>query len=371
MSQGWLESDDEYSHRITQEANESIIENSSGEAPSQGWIESDDDYRSRITQEANESIIENSSGEAPSQGWIESDDDYRSRVSQKANEHIIEDSSGEAPLQGWIESDDDYRSRLRQEAHERVIEDSTGSEPSPGWLEGPGEYRRRMTLEAREITADGARFAKQNKPNDFNQNDEPSTESSQVSESHSSRSFGGYLGIVVVIAVVIFVLVRATNQTRPSPSRWDWSSGKLSLQGFGPIRIGMTLAQAQSITGGALVGQDSGNQECFYVTPSAAPEGIKLMVTEGRIARIDITSPAYASMRGARVGQMQDKVTRLYLGQLEISQHKYDDNGFYLTFIPKDLADQRYRMEFETDGMRITRFRAGKLPEVQYVEGCS
>jgi hypothetical protein len=29
-----------------------------------------------------------------------------------------------------------------------------------------------------------------------------------------------------------------------------------------------------------------------------------------------------------------------------------------------------FRIVFETDGQRVTRFRAGRLPAVQYVEGC-
>jgi hypothetical protein len=75
-------------------------------------------------------------------------------------------------------------------------------------------------------------------------------------------------------------------------------------------------------------------------------------------------------MSGAQVGQTQDQVTQLYSGKLEITKHKYDDKGRYLTYIPTDITDQPYRMVFETYGNQITRFRAGKLPEVQYVEGC-
>ena len=30
-----------------------------------------------------------------------------------------------------------------------------------------------------------------------------------------------------------------------------------------------------------------------------------------------------------------------------------------------------YRLVFETDGERVTRYRAGRLPEVEWVEGCA
>ncbi|WP_267871531.1 hypothetical protein [Nostoc sp. CHAB 5715] len=42
-----------------------------------------------------------------------------------------------------------------------------------------------------------------------------------------------------------------------------------------------------------------------------------------------------------------------------------------VSIIPKDRANQNYRVVFETDGKRVTQFRSGKLPEVEFVEGCS
>ena len=34
-------------------------------------------------------------------------------------------------------------------------------------------------------------------------------------------------------------------------------------------------------------------------------------------------------------------------------------------------ADSAYRLIFETDGQRVTEYRAGLLPAVEWVEGCS
>jgi hypothetical protein len=39
------------------------------------------------------------------QGWFESDEDYRTRMTQEANERIVEDSTGSAPKQGWFENE--------------------------------------------------------------------------------------------------------------------------------------------------------------------------------------------------------------------------------------------------------------------------
>ncbi len=162
-------------------------------------------------------------------------------------------------------------------------------------------------------------------------------------------------------------MAKATPQ---KPADWV-SSAKLSLNGLGPIKIGMTLDEARAAIGDPLKPEPSADKECFYVAPSGVPEGVSFMITDGRVSRIDISSPAYQSMSGARVGQTQDQVIQLYAGRLEVSPHKYVESGKYLTFIPKDKEDMQYRMIFETDGKKITEFRAGKLPEVEYVEGCS
>ena len=56
----------------------------------------------------------------------------------------------------------------------------------------------------------------------------------------------------------------------------------------------------------------------------------------------------------------------------EVAAHKYVAGGHYLTFVPDDPADADLRLIFETDASsKVTQFRAGRLPEVAYVEGCS
>src|SRR5258708_1288429 len=65
-----------------------------------------------------------------SQGYFESDEDYRKRMTQEANERIVEDSTGRAPWQGYFEKHGAYRKRITVEAHEgrtnaRVVPERT------------------------------------------------------------------------------------------------------------------------------------------------------------------------------------------------------------------------------------------------------
>lgn len=155
MGKHFWESDREYAGRVNQEANEKVIEESTGSAPSKRFWEGDSDYRGRISREANELTIEKSTGNAPSQRFWESDDHYRGRISLAAHEAIISNSSGSSPSQRLWESDDAYRSRISREANELTIQNVTGTNPTKGFFESESKFRRRIYVQARELRASG------------------------------------------------------------------------------------------------------------------------------------------------------------------------------------------------------------------------
>lgn len=61
---------------------------------------------------------------------------------------------------------------------------------------------------------------------------------------------------------------------------------------------------------------------------------------------------------------------RVTMRGLRVEPHEYlGPAGHYLVITqPGDTVDQ---IIFETDGKRVLNFRAGRLPAVAYVEGCS
>ncbi len=52
---------------------------------------------------------------------------------------------------------------------------------------------------------------------------------------------------------------------------------------------------------------------------------------------------------------------------LIVEPHQYDDHGHYLKILS---VDKTHAMVFETDGKRVTEFRAGAGNAPHYVEGC-
>lgn len=136
--------------------------------------------------------------------------------------------------------------------------------------------------------------------------------------------------------------------------------------GFGKIKVGMAVAQASQASGAKFVRGKGYENACYYVD-SPKLKGVRLMVTSDKIARIDISSNKYVTDKGARIGDTEDKIKKLYPG-INVYPQKYDEKKHDLEI---SSGDQKYLIIFETDGRRVTSFRVGKTEEVGYVEGCS
>lgn len=151
------------------------------------------------------------------------------------------------------------------------------------------------------------------------------------------------------------------------------NQSKVYINGIGSVRVGMTVAEASKAAGTKLIQASSGGEEhgCFYFHPQREPKGVDFMVLNGRIARVDVAeNKSITTLSGAKIGDTEAKIKSLYPGQIQVTPHEYVQGGHYLTLVPKDRADKNYRIVFETDGKRVTTFRSGKRPEVEYIEGC-
>jgi hypothetical protein len=149
----------------------------------------------------------------------------------------------------------------------------------------------------------------------------------------------------------------------------DSAALTVTERGIGPLRAGMTLPEASAALGGALVvpaGADTAG--CRYVPWRGGPPGVRVMVEGGRIARVDVDSAGVRTAAGAEIGDTEDQIRRLYLGHVAVTPQKYTP-GHYLTVTP-DASDSTYAIVFETNDGKVTRFRAGRRPQVEYVEGC-
>ena len=145
----------------------------------------------------------------------------------------------------------------------------------------------------------------------------------------------------------------------------------LTINSIGPVRIGMTLAQAEKAAGIPFSKPDLGDNGCGY-SKAQGIENLLFMVRDNQIARIDVVrNSTIKTPNGAGIGDTRAKIQERYPRLIEVTPHKYVQGGHYLTYTPPNASDRNYSIVFETNEKDIvTRFRSGKLPEVTWVEGC-
>lgn len=166
---------------------------------------------------------------------------------------------------------------------------------------------------------------------------------------------------------------------------------KISVNGMGPIKMGMSVAQASAAAGVKLIGYGSGepapNSSCSYVRPENGLPELDFMVNNDQIVRIDVRNrvnqeadgrPVWidigdksriTTQLGAKLGDTEAQIKTLY-PNADVTGHKYIPGGHYLIVTPQEPELANYRLIFETDGNQVTSIRSGRLPEVELVERC-
>jgi hypothetical protein len=151
--------------------------------------------------------------------------------------------------------------------------------------------------------------------------------------------------------------------TTAGPDAW-----RVSETGFGPLKVGQSASEAAAAVAGPFSVAAGASVECSYADWPGAPAGVRVMVVHDTVARIDVTDAGVSTEAGARIGDAEGRINSLYATKVLMMPHKYTTGKYLVITQP---ADTLHRIVFETDGQNVTQFRAGREPEVQWVEGCS
>jgi len=149
------------------------------------------------------------------------------------------------------------------------------------------------------------------------------------------------------------------------------SKDTVTTGGFGPIRIGMNPQEA-NIAAGYGLAVEFIDDSCYYLLTEPVLDNVGFMVGNGTIARVDVLPGSGVTTRsGAKIGMTEAQIIGLFGDKIQTRQHPYVAGGKYLEFVPVDEVDKNFRVIFETDATGIvTYYRAGRLPEVGWIEGC-
>ncbi len=123
-------------------------------------------------------------------------------------------------------------------------------------------------------------------------------------------------------------------------------------RGIGGWVVGTAVARSSA---GAL------DARCEHTAPAGAPAGVRAVVVDGVLARLDVEQPGVATPQGVEVGGPAARVVGAYRGQFT-RQRQFGSETFVIT--PPAAVDRALRLVVETDGRTVSRIRVGRLPEV-------
>lgn len=170
--------------------------------------------------------------------------------------------------------------------------------------------------------------------------------------------------------VIVDSVTASTPPGASVPGATTTSAGRWLARpdGVGPLRVGMTAREALAAAGAG--GTDTNpDTACHFLDVAKMPKRLYVMVESGIVTRIDVRDTSVATAEGARLLSPQDSVLAMYAGRVQVQPHKYTRGWSYLVVTPP--GDSLHRIVFEADGSRVTSFRVGREPSVEYVEGCS
>jgi hypothetical protein len=167
------------------------------------------------------------------------------------------------------------------------------------------------------------------------------------------------------------------------PSSTPAAGDTLTAEGFGPLKIGMTLAEVTAALGpdsdpDAVGGPDP--ESCDEFRPERAPEGLLVMIQEGKLTRISLVELSdIKTDKGLGIGDAAAAIKTAYGADAKATPHKYQDApAEYVTWWQGGPRTEPYVEDeaargivYEIDGTgKAGAIHAGG-PSIQYVEGCA
>ncbi len=147
------------------------------------------------------------------------------------------------------------------------------------------------------------------------------------------------------------------------------ATSRITQNGLGSIRLGMTVTQAQTRTGQRIQNDlfTPGDDACGIAQLFPQSLGVNMQTTNSRIWVINVSRRGIATRSGIRVGDRVPALRRAYGSRLHSQPNKYTPRArdYFVRF-----GQRRIKFYANPRGV-IGQISSGRLPEVDFVEGCS
>ncbi|MEO7635778.1 MAG: hypothetical protein ABIS38_09065 [Sphingomicrobium sp.] len=147
----------------------------------------------------------------------------------------------------------------------------------------------------------------------------------------------------------------------------DWV---LTVDGLGPVKIGMTRAQVARELHAQLRGEAIESVDQCVEQGTRGLPGVTFMFEDKKLGRISIHKPSrITTPRGIGVGATAAQIKRAYGPRLKAEWHHYvGAPAQYLTYWTKP---QTRGVRFETGTDRRAEIIHAGGPSINYIEGCA
>ena len=165
------------------------------------------------------------------------------------------------------------------------------------------------------------------------------------------------------------------DATVPPPTNTLAPSGPARMDGYGELDFGMTAEEAKAewkqgkLEGAAPAGDEAA---CFHLNPAGQPTPAHLafMFENDLFVRYSAENDDMTAPGGGKPGMTEAELQKLYGNALKATPHKYVDGGKYLAIDTGGASPSKLVFETDAEG-KVTEWRVGVTPQVDYVEGCS
>jgi len=145
------------------------------------------------------------------------------------------------------------------------------------------------------------------------------------------------------------------------------ATGAARMDGYADLRFGMTANEVEQGAHMALH-RTAANGICFFLAPTStlANAPVAFMIEADKFVRYDVASGNDSAPGGGKSGMSAEEIEQLYPGQARERPSAVGGRSIRV----KGDAGVAIVFEIGADG-RVSRWRVGQAPQVDYAHGCS